>query len=129
MPVCTRNTGCLSAYHQVRVQQIMPRMRKKQQIAVTNAKRRARTAGVPCTLTITNIPAIPMRCPVLGIDLDIESSAWGNDNSAELDRIKPELGYTPENVHWISRRANAIKRNATPAELRLVADYFARLEG
>lgn len=99
-------------------------MRKKQQIAVANAKRRARSAGVPCTLTMHTIPDIPARCPVLGIELNMDSAAWGADNNPELDRIKPELGYVPGNVHWISRRANAIKRDATPAELRMVAAYF-----
>ena len=49
------------------------------------------------------------------------------DNSPSLDRIVPELGYIPSNVVVISYKANAIKRNATPQEIRRVADFYERL--
>lgn len=43
-------------------------------------------------------------------------------NSMSIDRIDPRKGYTPDNVWLISMRANRIKNDATPEELRLIAD-------
>lgn len=91
------------------------------------ARQRAAEKGVPFTVTVEDLPPIPELCPVFGIEL-----RWGigapTDNSPSLDRIVPELGYVPGNIHWISNRANTLKRDATPEELRKVADYFTRLE-
>lgn len=67
----------------------------------------------------------PDVCPVLGIQL-----SWGitkdvpSDDSPSLDKIKPELGYIEGNVAWISNRANMIKSNATPEELRAIANWI-----
>ena len=70
---------------------------------------------------------IPEICPVLGIRLE-RGNRGGCAASASLDRIVPELGYTKGNVHVISLRANRLKSDATPAELRLVADFFEQLD-
>jgi hypothetical protein len=91
------------------------------------AKKRAVKAGVPFTITRETLPPIPEYCPVLGIKLEINQKGF-QDNSASLDRIKPELGYVPGNVIWISYRANSIKRDATPDEIMCVATYFTNLE-
>lgn len=93
-------------------------------IAVASARSRAKHAGVPCEITVESLPDIPEVCPVLGIPLEYA----GGGSSPSLDRIKPELGYVPGNVHWISLKANRIKNDATVGELFLVADYFRRLE-
>ena len=95
--------------------------------ARNNAKSRAKRKGVPFALTIDDVPPIPETCPVLGIPLQINNDAARGD-SPSLDRIKPELGYVPGNVMWISNRANSIKNDATPAELRAVADFYEKLE-
>lgn len=91
-----------------------------------HARRRAETAGLPFTITPDSLPDVPSACPVLGIPLDV-GTGQRHAGSPSLDRIIPRLGYTPENVHWISWRANRIKNDATIDELRLVADYFERL--
>lgn len=92
-------------------------------IAVASARNRASRNGWEFDLTVDALPDIPEVCPVLGIPLEYRAG----DGSPSLDRIDSARGYTLDNVHWISMKANQIKSNATPAELRLVADYFERL--
>lgn len=90
------------------------------------AKTRAKSKNITFDITIDDIQA-PITCPVLGIEL-----GWSNkkteQNSPSLDRIIPELGYVRGNVMVISYRANALKSNAMPHELRLVADFYAALD-
>jgi hypothetical protein len=52
-----------------------------------------------------------------------------NDNAPTLDRINNSCGYVPGNVAVISWRANRIKCDATPEELRRIADYVTSLDG
>jgi hypothetical protein len=95
--------------------------------ALSRARQRAKEASVPFSLTKDQMPLAPDVCPVLGIELQkCDGKATGN--SPSLDRIIPSLGYVPGNVHWISQRANQIKNDATVRELRLIADYFEKLE-
>ena len=65
------------------------------------------------------------QCPVLGIKL-----SWGgrreNGNSPSLDRINPIKGYVKGNVMWMSHRANAMKQNATPIEMKLFAKWVVK---
>jgi len=86
------------------------------------AARRARDCGIPFSLQSGDI-TIPTHCPVLGIELRPGPNG-GHANSPSLDRIRPELGYVSGNVAVISMRANRIKNDATPAELRRVADWL-----
>jgi len=46
--------------------------------------------------------------------------------SPSLDRRIAALGYTQGNVVILSMRANAIKQDATPRELRKVANWLAK---
>lgn len=87
-----------------------------------NAKIRARSNDLPFDLTPEDVK-IPDVCPVLGIPL-ICSNGLMTDNSPNLDRIVPKLGYVKGNVHVISFLANRIKSNATPEQLMKVALYF-----
>ncbi|MBK9496490.1 MAG: hypothetical protein IPO08_18685 [Xanthomonadales bacterium] len=87
------------------------------------AMARARDKDLPFNLTIDDIGA-PLVCPVLGIELVWSNKKWGQ-NSPSLDRLVPALGYVRGNVLVMSFRANALKNNATPHELRLVADFCA----
>lgn len=68
---------------------------------------------------------IPDRCPVLGIPLR-PGDGVSHDGSPQLDRLVPELGYVSGNVAVISRLANTIKQNATPQQIRAVADWFEK---
>lgn len=106
----------LNAFHKVwmadsRARDPVPHM-------LTAARHRAKKAGVPFDLTKADI-RIPDVCPVLGIPL-VRSGA-ATDNTPELDRLVPDLGYVRDNVSVISRRANRIKNDSSPEELVKVA--------
>lgn len=79
------------------------------------AKTRATKAGLEFTLSLDDIK-IPEKCPYLGIPL-MPGSASVSPNSPSLDRIDPQLGYTPGNTIVCSHRANGIKRDASSEEL------------
>jgi hypothetical protein len=89
-----------------------------------NARRRALDCGVPFNLTLDTTPLPPAACPCCGRKLDRKGS-W--DCQPSLDRIFPEKGYTQGNIHWLCRRCNVIKTNASPEELMQVALYVMKI--
>lgn len=102
------------------------------QILFASARRRAEKNGIAFNLDVTDV-VIPEKCPALGIPLIVQSGATAGSrrprpNAPSLDRIKPELGYIKGNVQVISWRANELKKNATGAELRAVADFVSAQE-
>lgn len=91
-----------------------------------SARRRAAKSGVPFSITLDDI-VIPARCPALNIPLRVGTGRGGQTfQSPTLDRVVPELGYTPGNVMVISHRANTIKSSASPHELALVLCFVRR---
>lgn len=98
------------------------------QQALNNAKARAKKRRVTFSLTLDNLPLIPPTCPVLGLPLGISRGKQGpSPKSPSLDCIIPEYGYHPDNVIWVSSRANSIKQNVDPEELRKVARFYETL--
>jgi hypothetical protein len=91
-------------------------------LLISGAKARAAQAGIPFNLTIEDI-VIPERCPALGIPL-VPGVGVSHDGSPQLDRLVPELGYVKGNVVVISKLANTIKQNASPKQIRAVADWY-----
>lgn len=81
------------------------------------ARSRAKRKGIAFTITPEHIK-IPQKCPIFGVKLTGETRAL----RASVDRKDPRVGYVPGNVWVISSRANTIKSDATPAELRRLAD-------
>lgn len=76
---------------------------------------------------------LPDRCPALGIEINYNGVAgarqgWSSrtDNSPSIDRIDSSKGYEPDNIQIISWRANRIKNDSSPEELRLLADYMEK---
>ncbi len=105
------------------------RIARKKLQAVRRANKRAAEKGLPFGVKVSDVEW-PEVCPVLGLRLDY--GRWGGgtmSNRPSLDRIDPAKGYVPGNVHVISFRANTLKSNATPAELRAVAEYFEVFHG
>lgn len=92
---------------------------------LNRARHRASRLGIPFTLTLTDF-SIPTHCPVLGIPLFIHKGGKPGffPNSPSLDRLDNTQGYIPGNVLVISARANALKSNATIAELQRVLTYM-----
>lgn len=92
-----------------------------------DAEKRAKKLGLPFNLGLADI-VIPSVCPVLGIPLKY-GVGKRTGASPSLDRLRPELGYVKGNVAVISWRANDLKRDATPDELRRVADWYDKTTG
>lgn len=86
------------------------------------AKRRAKKDGRVFGITPADLP-VPEFCPVLGHKLAFGIKQF-SAVSPSVDAVRPELGYIPGNVRVISHRANTIKQDATPTELRKVADWL-----
>ena len=91
---------------------------------VAQAKYSARRAGVDFDLYPEDLEPLPECCPALGVKLVYNATGYGGDEySASLDRVIPELGYISGNVRIISKKANRIKNNATLEELEGVLEY------
>ena len=95
----------------------------------SNIKCRARRNGIPFEFKSSKeLPIVPKVCPVLNIPMfvgDIKST----DNSPTLDRIDNNKGYIKGNVHWISRKANAMKNNANFKEIEMLYNFMKLQEG
>ena len=90
---------------------------------------RAKSSNLPFNLTEEDL-VIPEVCPVLNISIH---QSWGvagvednKDNCPSVDRLIPSLGYVKHNVRIISARANRIKTDSTPQEIKLVYEYTMR---
>ena len=82
------------------------------------AKTRANRQGLAFSITAADV-VIPDQCPIFGLPLhQTDGRTW---SSPSIDRLDNRLGYVPGNVWVISWRANNIKGDATPKELRAVA--------
>lgn len=85
------------------------------------AKRRADEQGLPFDIEISDIE-VPDKCPILGIPLVMGKGKSGND-SANLDKIIPALGYVKGNIQVISNKANSVKSDLDSRELLMFADW------
>jgi hypothetical protein len=93
---------------------------------MASAKHRAKLLSLPFELKTGDF-VVPNFCPVLGIPLAANRGRGISKNSPTLDRIIPELGYVPGNVVVISAKANVMKNDGTPEQLRAVADWLERV--
>jgi hypothetical protein len=92
------------------------------------AKKRAKECGFEFSLSLDDI-VIPETCPILGVPIEDGTGrgrAMGNHNlnSASIDRIDNDVGYSPKNIAVISRRANRIKNDSSLSELACILDYM-----
>lgn len=94
---------------------------------LSRIKSRAKRNNLPFNLEVCDIE-IPKFCPVLGLELVLSNQGSGyHPDSPSVDKINPKLGYIKGNVRVISARANLLKNDATPKELRLVLLDLERL--
>lgn len=89
------------------------------------ARGRARAANLQFSLTKADI-IVPAVCPVLGIVLGM-GTKYGRDGSPSIDRINNSLGYVPDNIIVVSWRANRLKSDATPDELKAIAAFYDKV--
>lgn len=87
----------------------------------SNAKR----VGKPWNVSFSSIEW-PTHCPALGIELNYFPEGT-QENSVSFDCTDPIKGYVDGNVRIISWRANRIKNDASPEELRKIADYLDKV--
>jgi predicted nucleic acid-binding Zn-ribbon protein len=87
------------------------------------AKMRSKETGKEFNIEVSDI-SIPTTCPVLGIELNMNSGKSGAyRNSPSLDRINNSKGYTKDNIQVISQLANAMKCHASNKELHMFAQW------
>lgn len=96
---------------------------------ISRTKASAERRGIPFSLTVEDLGELPGRCPVLGLELKYGVAGYGHKDPAlaSIDRVDNRAGYTRGNVVIVSLRANMLKRDATPEELRLLADFYGGL--
>lgn len=82
------------------------------------AKKRARDSGIPFDIEVSDI-VIPAVCPILGKPL-VRHTPY----AASVDRIVPALGYVKRNIQIISKKANAMKLDASFEELISFANWI-----
>lgn len=93
---------------------------------VVAAKSRAKNQGLPFNPKVSDL-ILPKFCPALGIRL-MWSHSYRSGSNPSIDRIIPSLGYIKGNVQIISWRANRIKSDSTPTEIKKVSDYMQRTQ-
>lgn len=97
--------------------------------AVGGARGRAKRKGLLIDIDNVYVHSItPTHCPVLGFEFVFVGNKTILPASPSLDRIIPELGYVKGNVAVISQRANAIKSDATAAEVEKVLVWMRSIE-
>jgi len=97
-------------------------------LALARVKHKAKRLGYPFNIDESDI-IIPKKCPLLGIKIKNNGLKNNRASSFSIDRIKPSLGYIKGNVRVISFRANMIKNNATPEELKTIASNIDKYVG
>lgn len=99
-------------------------------VAVRASKQRARDKGLPHNITIDYLYSICVEtCPALGVKLVYSNAGHQIATSANLDRIKPDLGYVVGNVRVISKRANCVRNDATFDEFKMIYEWLLAQEG
>ena len=81
----------------------------------------------PFNITLEDI-VIPKLCPILGIALQFATHC-PTEASPSLDEITVGGGYVRGNIQIISRKANTMKSNASPSELRRFANWVTKTYG
>lgn len=66
------------------------------------------------------------KCVLTGLELSL-SRTWKRAQTASLDRIDNERGYTPRNVQWVHKEVNKLKGTRSNEDLikwaRLIAEH------
>jgi hypothetical protein len=88
-------------------------------------RRKAYLLGMEFNLEITDLVP-PKSCPVLGIEIAIGDgrSYQAQQSSPSIDRFDNSKGYIKSNIRIISKRANALKSDATLEEMERLVAYM-----
>jgi ribosomal protein L37E len=96
--------------------------------AADAARKRAKKRGLPCEIDrdfIINIS--PEFCPAFDITLNYSNKKLADD-SPTVDRFDNTQGYLKDNVFVLSWKANRMKSNCSPEEIRKLAEWATKHE-
>jgi hypothetical protein len=97
---------------------------------INSAKKRAKKSKLEINIDANYLKAIwPLnnKCPIIE-EKFINGKGAISPNSATIDRINNNEGYTKNNIMIISAKANVIKNNATIEELKFILQNWEELE-
>jgi hypothetical protein len=99
--------------------------KKELKLIHNQLKMSAKKRGIYFDLNMVDLYniSIPITCPILGLPIYFNTGSV-QDNSISFDRIDNSKGYSIDNLHIISYRANRLKSDATLEELRQIYEYF-----
>lgn len=102
---------------------------KKFQYQLGRVKARAKKEGIEYNLKVKDFFPLPTHCPIFNLRLNYfaKKIEGDRDNWVSIDRIDPNKGYTPENTHIISYKANRCKNNMTLPEVKRLYEYLDKL--
>jgi hypothetical protein len=89
---------------------------------LANLQAKCKRTGIECSITEGDI-VIPARCPVFNTPFVIGGSVETRAQAPSIDRIDPNKGYIPGNVQVISFKANAMKQNASIADMIMLGKW------
>ena len=93
---------------------------------VYSARQRAKKLGIPFSISWTDFE-IPKVCPLRHLPFKV-GRGQHTDDSPTLDRKDPRLGYVKGNVWVISHKANRLKCDFTPNELKTFCENALALD-
>jgi len=95
-------------------------------LMLRSIRKRAKAKGWECSLSPEEIHERVLEadglCSYCGREMDFFAGYKNRKNGPSVDRLDPEQGYVSENIVICCYRCNAVKNDATPAELRALAD-------
>ena len=91
-------------------------------------KSSAKKRGINFSLSLPELNnlSFPITCPIFGIPLKFNRGKM-QDNSYSIDRIDSNKGYEIDNIIVISWKANRLKNNSTPEDLKRIFSYYEQL--
>tara|TARA_R100001509_G_scaffold138169_1_gene92263 strand:+ start:17 stop:394 length:378 start_codon:yes stop_codon:yes gene_type:complete len=101
-----------------------PQHREYKVTMLRKARNRAKKRNIYFNLTLNDFH-IGEKCPILGTPFKVGLDNW--QNSPSLDRIDNRRGYEKGNVIVVCMMANSIKNQATPSQIKKVADFYEKL--
>ena len=93
---------------------------------VYSARQRAKKFSIEFSISRSDFD-IPEVCPLRGVPFEV-GKGQHTDDSPTLDRKDPRRGYVKGNVWVISHKANRLKGNFTPIELRTFCENALALD-
>jgi len=104
------------------------REKNHEKAMLLRAKQRAKQKQFEFNLEPLDI-VIPLKCPILDIEIVRNKNDGLKANSPSLDRIDNTKGYIKGNIMVISNKANAMKNSASPEELIKFAQWVLKTYG